>query len=161
MAASPGRVLPRSSVKKMMSATVGLVFSMLNLSVTVLSGATGSSVNSLVKNISVMSRTSVAGSPVRDCPLTVAVTSLVVLVWLPVVAVPGTSSVTLNVHEESGESVPPAKVRVVVPLIDEPAPQMSFTVPLVDARPARAGTRVVRSSVNSISVASVGELLER
>ena len=64
----------------------------------------------------------------------------------------GTDRLTLMVQEPSGARVPPVKP-MVVPPTPETEPPQSLDSRLSKVRPARAGTRVVRSSVKATPVA--------
>ena len=80
IATSPGSVWSRSSSNLRSVAVCVVALSIVNSSVTVSPGTTGSSVNSFVNDRPVTSRSSDAGAPVVSTPSTVAVRSLVVLV---------------------------------------------------------------------------------
>ena len=121
---------------------------------TVSPGITGSSRKDLVMNKAAISRSSEAGLPVVGVPPTVALILLVVLLNFPETAAAGTCKVTLKLQASPAASVPPVKLKLVVPDNEEPVPQILVSGSPVAVKP---GSTVLRSSVKLIAVALAGD----
>jgi len=109
IAARPDSAASRSSVKLIAVASPGASSSWVRVSssVTRPPGSTGSSVNSLNRvGGATTSSVSEAGGPVRVAPSTVAVISLVVLVYVPAGAPGSICRVTVKLHEAPGPRLP-------------------------------------------------------
>ena len=154
VATRPASAASRSSVNVIavaLDAPSRLVI--VNSSVAGSPGFTGSSVKDLLIDRlcpEKTSRSSIAAGPVTGNPPMSPVTWLVRLVCAPAGAAAGTCTGTLKVHDPPAGSVPPVRVRKLVPEICEPTPQTSFIGVPVAANPLRAASR---SSENVIAVA--------
>lgn len=116
-------------------------------------GITGLLRNVLLNTSAAISRVSCAGLPLTAMPLAVAVILLVVLVKLPLTAAAGTLSVMEKVQLAPGARDPAVKFNVVVPLIEEPVPQILFIGRPLASRPASVVDKLL---LKAIAVALVG-----
>ena len=133
VATNPLTTASRSSVNRISVSAPPPVLVMENSIVTGSPGATGSSVKDLVNvaEPAVTTKSAIAGSEVPPTPLTVALTSPVVLVYVPGSVATGTVTSTLKLQLLLAGMEPPENNRVEVP--DNVPPQPAIGVPVATA----------------------------